>query len=299
MGKHFLDGDSDATETVTEDALAPFLNGQSFDDIWRAYENDGYVIFQNVMPPEDVIAVRRALEPHLTKLGRNDFEGFNSNRVYSLLAKAPEVFSKMATHPLALAFAERELGYSCLLSAMLAINLHPNETVQDWHWDDQQIFVPRPHKAFGVSTFWAIDDMTETNGATEIIPGSHKWADDQGISFAQGDGAMVKNSVDEDPAPREDAVKVVMPSGSLMVAKGTLFHRGGANKSDTPRLIVTPQYCPGWARQLENMTLAVPKEIAASLPRRTRELMGYNIHAAFMGYVDGVHPDKVLGIDHR
>ena len=50
----------------------------------------------------------------------------------------------------------------------------------------------------------------------------------------------------------------------------------------------------GWARQLENMLLAVPREIAVNLPERVRELIGYSIHPPFMGYVDGVHPAKSL-----
>ena len=49
------------------------------------------------------------------------------------------------------------------------------------------------------------------------------------------------------------------------------------------------------ARQLENMVLAVPPETAAALPQRTRQLLGYSIHGSFMGYVDGQHPDKLLG----
>ena len=83
-----------------------------------------------------------------------------------------------------------------------------------------------------------------------------------------------------------------MPSGSLAITKGTLWHRGGANRSDRPRLIITPQYCVGWVRQLENMALAVPAEMASQLPERARELIGYSIHPPFMGYVDGVHPEK-------
>jgi ectoine hydroxylase-related dioxygenase (phytanoyl-CoA dioxygenase family) len=99
---------------------------------------------------------------------------------------------------------------------------------------------------------------------------------------------------DHDAGYREDAIRLAMPSGSLAIAKGTLWHRGGANRSDRPRLIITPQYCAGWVRQLENMCLAVPPEMAENLPERSRELIGYSIHPPFMGYVDGVHPKKLL-----
>ncbi|MEM7730483.1 MAG: phytanoyl-CoA dioxygenase family protein [Pseudomonadota bacterium] len=247
---------------------------------WGRYARDGYVIFENVLDADTVQNVRDALAPHLTQRGRNDFEGLRSHRVYALIDKAPEVFGALAAHPLVLSFVEREFGASCLLSALLAIQLLPDETVQDWHADDEQITVPRPRPAYGVSAFWAIDDTTEENGATEVIPGSHLWGPD--APRPAGDHA--------------DTVKAIMPSGSLMIAKGTLFHRGGANRTARPRLIVTPQYCPGWARPLENMVLGTRRNVAAGLPKRVRELLGYNIHGAFMGYVDGMHPDRVLGL---
>ena len=59
-------------------------------------------------------------------------------------------------------------------------------------------------------------------------------------------------------------------------------------------MIITPQYCAGWVRQLENMILAVPAEVAEKLPERARELIGYSIHPPFMGHVDGVHPKRLL-----
>jgi ectoine hydroxylase-related dioxygenase (phytanoyl-CoA dioxygenase family) len=45
---------------------------------------------------------------------------------------------------------------------------------------------------------------------------------------------------------------------------------------------------------LQNMTLAIPAEIAEKLPERARELIGYSIHPPFMGHVDGRHPGKLL-----
>lgn len=283
------------TSDISEASLAHWLNGRRFADAFAEYNENGYIIFENVLSKDEVANYQAALEPHMLHRGRNDFEGLKTNRVYALLAKSP-LFADMVQHPLPLAFAEAELGQSCLLSACLAIRLHSGETVQPWHTDDGTIKIPMPHPAYGVSAFWTLDDTTQDNGATELIPGSHLWAEADVKALNQPDAysSRKEKSIDHDPYAHPDAVKATMPAGSLMIAKGTLLHRGGSNRTDTPRTIVTPQYCAGWARQLENMMAVTPREITAKLPKRVRELMGYSIEAPFMGYVDGVHPEKLL-----
>ena len=271
-----------------------WLAGSTLESICDQFEREGYYIFDEVLSPDEIERVRSELQPFIDKeiAGRNDFEGANSNRIYGMLNKSP-VFADLVTHPLAMAFAEAEFGSSVLLSACLAIQLNPGETVQPWHFDDAHLEIPRPRAAYGLSTFWAIDDTTETNGATEILPGSHTWST-QEIEGALDYRDMNKTvSCGSNETPTQ-AIKATMKAGSFMIAKGTLWHRGGANNSDKPRLIVTPQYCPGWARPLENMLLAVSQENAAKLPTRAQELIGYNIHPPFMGYVDGMHPQRVL-----
>jgi ectoine hydroxylase-related dioxygenase (phytanoyl-CoA dioxygenase family) len=282
---------------TTIEQPSPWLRGRAFASWQEEFDRRGYIIFEGVLSADRVAEIRAALAPFLERdlTGRNDFEGLKTNRVYALLAKSP-LFADLAIHPLALAFAEAELGPSCLLSALLAINLHPGETVQPWHFDDGGAKVPRPRPALGVSAFWAIDDTTEFNGSTEVIPGSHLW-DEQRVEGAAKAAHFTNKAApggDSDSGNRPDAVKLTMLSGSLAIAKGTLWHRGGANLSDRPRLIITPQYCAGWVRQLENMSLAVPAELAEKLPERARELIGYSIHPPFMGYVDGVHPKRLL-----
>lgn len=276
-------------------AIEQWLAGRSFKE-WRAqFDRDGYIQFDSVLPKNLLGDIRAGLAPHLEQNihGRNEFEGHETNRVYALLAKGA-VFADLATHPLALAFAEADLGPDCLLSACLAINLHSGETPQPWHFDDSHYQWPRPRPSLGVSAFWVIDDTTEENGATEILPGSHLWPEDI-IDGAVGlDDFMRGKTRETDIGARADIKKAIMPAGSLMLAKGTLWHRGGANTSGASRLIITPQYCPGWTRQLENMAIAVPPDIAATLPKRARELIGYSIHPPFMGYVDGRHPDRKL-----
>ncbi len=250
---------------------------------------DGYTVLERLLPDVSVARIKQALSPYLQreKMGRNDFEGFCSERVYALLAKAPEI-AEIVEHPTILALVDEFLTPNYLLSAALAINLHPGETAQRFHTDDTAAspLLARPRPMLGVSTIWAFDDFTENNGATELIPGSHLW--------------------DEQREPREqDAIRVVMPAGSVVVFAGTLYHRGGANTSEASRLAITPQYCMPWLRQLENMTLAVPPELASGYSERIQELLGYSIiDPGFMGFVDGRHPkwlidSNYVGRKHR
>lgn len=288
-----LVNDSEPLAIRTRDQI---FKQRSFADCLKEYDDQGFIVFENVLTDGELEELSSDLEPLLAEnvTGRNNFEGVRSNRIYALPAKSPAV-AKLIEHPLALAFAEAELGASCLLSACLAINLLPGESVQPWHYDTGHLEVPRPRAAYGVSAFWALDDTTETNGATEVIPGSHFWGADVPEGALEDQHFESQHLNHEDDADRaQGAMKVTLPAGSLMLAKGTLWHRGGANRSSEPRLIVTPQYCPGWARQLENLVISTPPEKVAGLSTRLQELIGYSIHPPFMGYADGVHPSRHL-----
>jgi ectoine hydroxylase-related dioxygenase (phytanoyl-CoA dioxygenase family) len=241
----------------------------------------GYVVLPELVPVHDLEAVRDQLAPHLTERqwGRNDFEGRRTERVYALLAKAPRV-AALVEHPKVLAVVDALLEPNYLLSANLAIKVHPGQQAQRLHFDDGCCSLARPRPHTGRSVIWAIDEFTLENGATQVIPESH--------TFGPG-------------APSEDDARietVVMSPGSALVFLGTLWHRGGQNRSATTRLAVTPQYCQPWVRQIENMSLAVPAGKARQYSARVQELLGYSIHPPFIGYVDGMHPRRLLDRGH-
>lgn len=263
--------------------LSTAIEPRAVDRDVAAIRSEGYSVIPELLAPDAVKRLKEALEPHLQRkhMGRNDFEGYRSERVYALLAKSP-VFAEIIEHPRVLAIVDQLLPPNYLLCAALAVKLHPGETAQRFHSDDGGArFLPPPRPMFGVSTIWALDDFTDENGATELIPRSHWWGPDR--------------------EPRdEDAVKVTMPAGSVVVFAGNLVHRGGANRSNAARLGITPQYCAPWLRQLENMTLAVPPEAARQYSDRIQALLGYSvIDPGFMGYVDGRHPKKLIDPDYR
>jgi ectoine hydroxylase-related dioxygenase (phytanoyl-CoA dioxygenase family) len=254
---------------------------------------DGYAIVPSLLPAAQCAAIRAALAPWLDTgpVGRNDFEGYRSRRVYALLAKSP-VFAELVAHPLVLEVCEAMLGPNVLLSACLAIETHPGETVQPLHFDDSFYRVPRPRPAYGVSAFWAIDAFGADNGPTEIIPGSHRWGDEPPPGAIGEQTFVAGAAVASQDAPGLEPV--LMPAGSLMLVLGTLWHRGGANRSTAPRLLITPQYCVAWGRPMESMLLAVPPETVAGYPLRVQQLLGYDIHPPFMGHVNGMHPRRTL-----
>ena len=240
-------------------------------------QSEGYVVLHDVAGPELLRRIREELAPFLATapFGRNDFEGFRSQRLYALLGKAPAT-AELVAHPAVLELVDAVLDAPCLLSANIAINVHPGETAQSLHPDDGYCGVPRPRRPFGVSAVWAIDAFTAENGATEVLPGSHLFGSEP--------------IADNDPRIRP----IAMSPGSVVVFLGTTLHRGGANRSDSVRLGITPQYCQPWMRQIENMALAVPPDVVATLPQRVQELLGYSIMPPFIGYVDGQHPRRIF-----
>ena len=247
----------------------------SIDEVVATLDRDGYAIVEGMLSPEDVRAKRADLTRVLdaTPTGRNDFEGFATRRIYALFAKT-RAFDAPAIDPLVLGVLDRVL-VSYHLSAPVGIEIGPGETAQRLHRDDGIYPIPPPHPEFVLNTMWALDDFTEANGATHVVPGSHRW-------------------VDRRPDDDTSSVRAVMPAGSVMFFLGSVFHGGGANTTDRPRLGVILEYAAGWLRQQETHLLAVPKETVRTLPQRLQELLGYNIAPPFIGYVDGRHPLKYL-----
>lgn len=246
------------------------------EDVIGLLERDGFAIVERYLSADDVRARREDLQRVLRSVpgGRNDFEGYSTQRIYALFAKTRS-FDAQAIDPLVLGVLDRVLGSGYQLSAPTGISIGPGETAQNLHRDDVVYPAARPHAELVLNTIWALDDFTAENGATHVVPGSHRWTD---------------RTADD----RTETVRAVAPAGSVMFFLGSVFHGGGANQTDSRRLGVILEFCAGWVRPQENHVLGVPKAIVRELPARLQELLGYGIHGAFLGNVDGRHPRKFL-----
>jgi hypothetical protein len=256
--------------------------GSSVDDAivdadMAALDRDGYVIWNDLLSPDQCSRIREVVRPWLGHTGRNSFEGLRTQRIYSVLSRT-RVCDRLVDDPRVLAVLDRLLMPNYLLSALQAINIQPGEAAQLAHHDDGFYPIPRPRAPLAAATIWAIDDFSADNGATAIYPGSHRWGKRR-------------------PGPDDQALPVVMPAGSCVFFVGTLWHGGGANNTDHERLAITAQYCQPWLRPMEAYTLSISRDIARVVSDDIRRMLGYSIHPPFVGNVDGLHPLRLLEVE--
>ena len=256
----------------------------SGDDVAAALSADGAVVVDELVAPSVMDAIADELAPFVdaTPTGPDDFSGRNTRRTGALIARSPTA-RDLVMAPLALAAVQRVLGHATnhQLHLTQLISIGAGEPAQPVHRDQWAFdFFPFP-AGYEVqcNTIWAMTDFTEENGATRVVPGSHRFEDKLQLTAA-------------------DTVPAEMAKGSVLFYTGSLYHGGGANRSDAVRCGVNITYNVAWLRQEENQYLSVPHDVARTLPVELLRLMGYARGAYALGYVDDMRdPIAVLRPD--
>jgi ectoine hydroxylase-related dioxygenase (phytanoyl-CoA dioxygenase family) len=226
---------------------------------------------------EDLYRIEREYDIQPAK---NLFEGTKTVRIYNLLVHG-KLYERIPVHQNVLPLVERVLDPGCLVSSLSSIAICPGERAQPIHSDDQLIPIARPHPPVVCNTMWALTDFTEENGATRLVPGSHKFDSHPVIG------------------ERYETIPAEMPKGSVLVWHGSLWHGGGANRTSERRIGIAMNYCAGFIRQQENQQLGIPREIARGFSRRLRELVGYSVYNGLIGHIDKKSPMFLLDEDEQ
>ncbi|SVB49515.1 uncharacterized protein METZ01_LOCUS202369 [marine metagenome] len=251
----------------------------TIDEILKVLDQDAAVIIENVISMDAVEALKSDLAPYLSKeaFGRDEFTGFSTKRIGALIARS-NACRELALNPLVINVAEQYLnpfadGYQLHFTS--AVSIGPGETKQVLH-RDRGIwggYLPRQVEPL-MSTIWAVTKFTKENGATQLVPGSHKWdkerkPDDTEIAYAE------------------------MNSGSVLLYTGSILHGGGANKTASEiRTGVFLHYALNWLRQEENQYLSCPPSIAKELSTELRSLIGYSKGGYVLGFYSDPYDDE-------
>lgn len=226
----------------------------------------GYVVIPNCFTRaegEEAIKEIARLSGKDPKTSRDDFFGHKTSRIFALPNKS-RLFDKFYILPQVLALNSYFLDEDYLLYVIQSIVINPGEEQQFIHHDDNAIRSPRPRAPFTAAIMVVLEDYTETNGATRIIPGSHLW------------GAKQKGR-------KQDAISVTCPAGSIIYFLGTTFHGGGSNISNKSRHALTVQYCQPFIRPLEDLILSVDPRKLDDIPPKVVDMMGYKSAYPFFG----------------
>ena len=242
----------------------------SIDDVEEVVKEDGAVIIENVLDADFLSNANAECRPFIdnTPMGQDEFSGTNTTRTGALVWRS-KACQDIIMNPTVLGFSEKWLDPFCervQLNLSQIIRILPGETAQPIHRDRWAWGAFIPHEVeVEISTIWALSEFTAEKGATQVVPGSHKWEPDRM------------------PEPHE-ITQAVMPAGSVLVYSGSTFHGGGANTSQEERLGFNVDYVVGWLRQEENQYLTCPPEYAKKLPQELTDLMGYSMGNYVLGY---------------
>ena len=247
--------------------LAATASGQEVAD---ALDREGCAVVERLVPPALLDQARGELRPHLeaTPVGTDDFMGHRTRRTGGLVARSATC-RDLVMHPLVLDAVGGVLGHATSFQLHLTQVIAIGPSAQMIHRDQWAFdFFPFP-AGYEVqcNTIWAMTDFTEENGATRLVPGSHRLEDRREFQTS-------------------DTVPAEMPAGSVLLYTGALYHGAGANRSAGTRYGLNITYAVSWLRQEENQYLSVPPEIARTLPEPLLRLMGYARGAYSLGYVD-------------
>lgn len=254
-------------------------------ELTAALDDAGCCVVEGAASAETMDAIAAELAPFapVASIGASDFEGHRTRRTGAPLPRSA-TFRSIALDPAVIAAGDHVLGHASTwrFSAAEYIEIGPGESAQRLHRDQWKYDMVDFGFEVELNGMWAVTDFTDENGATRVVPGSHR----------------LGNSERLDPV---DTVPAEMPKGSLLLYTGSLYHGGGANRSDGWRRGLSLQHAVGWLTQSTNQFLECPPAEVGDWPDDLLRFVGYAKTGNGLGYwrdsedpLSAVHPDRDL-----
>ncbi len=200
----------------------------------------GVTLIEDVIPAAAVDGVRDRVRADI--LAHNDTDIPALGKASNLL-RFNQDLAPYLCHPRLTDTLEAALGPGFRLSFFTGFVTGPGRARDVWHADwpfnqehTTKIPAPYPDIAVHLTTFWMLTDFTVENGATIVMPGSHKL----------GDHPRAGGPFGESMTPRDDEERLIGRAGSVGIVDSRLWHAVSPNVTAQDRVAVVIRYAAWW-----------------------------------------------------
>jgi ectoine hydroxylase-related dioxygenase (phytanoyl-CoA dioxygenase family) len=229
----------------------------------RHLDDHGYVLLEDAMGADLLAELRRRILELFDEEGEEAGHEFrteeNAHRLANLVDKG-DVFRRAIALPEVLDGVRQVLGPDLKLSSLNARSADPwSDAGQPLHVD--MAAIPDERGYWVCNTIWILDDFTLENGATRVVPGSHKW------------GRRPQDVLADPSAPHPDEILLTGRAGGVVIMNAHLWHGGTANRTAAPRLAMHAFYCRRDKPQQQYQKQLLRPEVQAALSPGLRALL--------------------------
>ena len=238
-------------------------------------EEYGLARIANALGPDDLAAARQRIDEQaaaeagttmgITDGGAKGRLGGPNQWVHNLMNKG-QIFRRMVTMEMPLALMQHLLGEGFLISSLNMHETGKDGEPQALHFDGLMAPIETPYPIVA-NVAWLLDDVTEANGATRVILGSHRWRVDEMRAKVRP----------------ENTVAAEGPAGAALVFGGKVWHGTGRSQNGARRRIILGYYCRGFIRQQENYSLSLAPEVHAQCSETLLKLLGFSVYRTLGG----------------
>ena len=234
----------------------------------------GYCLVKDALTPAKTAALRKRLRDQADgeqAAGVATFDGGPggpNQRVWALVNKGQE-FIDLLDEPIIDAFVPDLLGDHSIIFSYSANIAGPGGRPQMLHYDQISVQPPVPDVMIGLNIAFFLDDVSDANGGTRIVPCSGE-----------------KGMAPDDPSSIEGTVAAEGPAGTALLWDSRVWHGTGPNRTDGLRHVILLYFNRHFMRAQENWALSLRDDVKASLSDRVKTMLGFRVTNT-LGGVEG------------
>lgn len=225
-------------------------------------DRDGFLPLPGILTPEQVTAMGTRLDELSARegddAGKEVHQEAGTDRLSDLVNKDP-LFDVCFTHPRVLAAVAHVLRGDLKLSSLNSRAALPGQGLQALHADWGKPTAPGDY--YVCNSIWLLDDFTQDNGPTRVVPGSHR------------SGKMPREALQDTAAPHPDEVKIIAPAGTVVVFNSHAWHGGTRNTGSGRRRAMHSYFCRRDQPQQLDQRKYLRPETAARLSAAARYIL--------------------------